>query len=157
LKRSRDERHRESAGHIVERQFRQLTRLIDDLLDVSRITSGKIRLQPEQIDISTDIEAAVQSARPLLEERRHDLEISADPGSMYVQADPPRLEQVFVNLLTNAAKYTEPGGRIRLSAGQEDAEVVVRIADSGVGIPPDQLSRMFDLFAQRDRSIARSE
>ncbi len=142
---------------IVARQCKNLARLVDDLLDVSRITRGKVRLRTERIDAAPVVAAAVEAARPLLDQRRHELTVSVAAGPMPLEADPTRLEQILVNLLTNAAKYTEAGGRIALSAAIEGAEVVVRVKDNGAGIAPEALPRMFDLFVQGDRSLARSE
>jgi PAS domain S-box-containing protein len=142
---------------VIERQSRLLARLIDDLLDVSRLTRGKIRLRKEVVDVGPVLNSAVDTVRPLIEERKHELTVSFRPGALRVQADPVRLEQVVVNLLTNAAKYTEAGGRIWLSAGQDGDEVVIRVRDTGIGIPPEKLPQMFELFVQDDRSLARSE
>ena len=137
---------------------RHLSRLIDDLLDVSRITRGKIELRREVVDADPDPrQCRGRRSRPLVEERRHTLDVSIDRGDLWVEADPTRLEQVVVNLLNNAAKYSEDGGHIRLSARDEAGEVVIRVRDRGVGIPPEKLPEMFELFAQGDRSLARSE
>ncbi len=141
---------------VIGRQVRNLSRLIDDLLDVSRITRGKIRLRRERIDADAAIRGAVESARPLIADRGHELSVDSGPG-LWLDADPTRLEQVVANLLNNAAKYTEGRGHIGLSARREGGEVVIRVVDDGVGIPPDSLARMFELFAQADRSLARSE
>jgi two-component system, chemotaxis family, CheB/CheR fusion protein len=148
---------REWATEVIGRQVKQLTRLIDDLLDVSRITRGKIRLRPELVDLGPILNGAVETARPLIEERKHELTVSFRPGALHLLADPVRLEQVVVNLLTNAAKYTEAGGRIWLSAERDGPDVVIRVRDNGIGIPPERLPEMFELFAQGDRSLARSE
>jgi PAS domain S-box-containing protein len=142
---------------VINRQVRQLARLIDDLFDVSRITRGRIRLRKEPLDVSAIIQNAVESARPLIEARQHQLAISVADGSLPALADPLRLEQIMANLLTNAAKYTDSGGQIWISARREADAIVIRVRDTGVGIPPEQLARMFDLFAQGDRSLARSE
>jgi PAS domain S-box-containing protein len=142
---------------VINRQIKQLARLIDDLLDVSRITRGKIQLRTERIDVRAVLRSAVEAARALIEARRHDLVVIIEPGALMVEGDPLRLEQVVTNLLTNAAKYTDSGGRIDLSAGREGAEVVIRVRDTGIGISPEQISEMFELFAQGDRSLARSE
>jgi signal transduction histidine kinase len=142
---------------VINRQIKQLARLIDDLFDVSRITRGRIRLRKEPLDVGVIIQNAVESARPLFEARQHKLTNLVAAGSLPTQADPLRLEQIMANLLTNAAKYTDSGGQIWISAEQEKDEIVIRVRDTGVGIPPEQLARMFDLFAQGDRSLARSE
>ena len=143
---------------VVDRQVRHLTRMIDDLLDVSRITRGKIRLRRIRVDAAAVVENAAASVRPLMLDRRHRLEVDCPPG-LLLDADPTRLEQIVVNLLTNAAKYTEPGGRIVLDARGDEptGEVVVRVRDNGVGIPAEQLPRMFDMFVQGERSLERSE
>ncbi len=142
---------------VIHRQTDQLNRLIDDLLDVSRITQGMVQLRKETLDISKVLSRAVDAVRGLVDERRHALHIllPADPVSL--EGDPVRMEQIFVNLLTNAAKYTDHGGRISLRAARENGQVVVSIRDNGVGIPPDKLPQMFELFAQGNRSLARSE
>jgi PAS domain S-box-containing protein len=142
---------------VIHRQVRHLSRLIDDLLEVSRITQGKIQLRKERLDVSAIIERAVESARPLIEDRGHTLEVEVPSESLWLQADPLRLEQIVGNLLTNAAKYTDIGGRVWLRAAQEDNSIVIRVRDTGIGIKPEQLSRIFELFAQGDHSLARSE
>ncbi len=142
---------------VLERQVRQLSRLIDDLLDVSRINSGKIRLRREVFDVEPVLRSAAEVVRPLLDDRRHELALIVEPGPIRLHADPARVEQILVNLITNAAKYTESGGNVSVSLGLEGAEVVFRVVDDGVGIPAEQLPRMFELFAQGDRSLDRSE
>jgi len=142
---------------VMGRQIRNLSRLIEDLLDVSRISRGKIELRCERIDLAPILVAALETVRPLVEERKHTLESRFEAGSLFVDADPTRLEQVVTNLLNNAAKYSENGGAIRLEARREGPEIAIVVADSGVGIAPEQLPRMFELFAQGDRSLARSE
>jgi signal transduction histidine kinase len=157
LKLSSDEESRNWASDVVERQVRQLVRLIDDLLDVSRITSGKIRLRKDYVDAGSILDQAVESARPLIDERRHTLAISIERGQLPLHVDVTRVEQIVLNLLTNAAKYTESGGHIWLTAKPEGDQVVIRIRDDGIGIPPEKLPDMFRLFSQGDRSLARSE
>jgi signal transduction histidine kinase/CheY-like chemotaxis protein len=142
---------------IILRQSRNLTRMVDDLLDVSRITSGKIRLNKEVLDVSTIISRAVEVARTFIERRQHELTVSLGSQSMRLEADPTRLEQILVNLLNNAAKYTDPGGRIRVSADRVDEQIVIRVTDNGIGIPLDMLPRIFDLFTQVDASVDRSK
>ena len=137
--------------------MRQLVRLIDDLLDVSRITSGKIRLKKEFVDTANILDQAIESVRPLIEERKHELIVSFERDALPIRADPTRIEQIVVNLLTNAAKYTESGGRIWLTAEQQGKHVVIKVRDNGIGIPPEKLPDMFKLFSQGERSIARSE
>jgi PAS domain S-box-containing protein len=133
---------------VIERQVGNLTRLIDDLLDVSRVRTGKLQLRTRRVDAAEVVRSAVDAVRPFIESRRHELTVAIEPGPHPVMADPTRLEQVVVNLLTNAAKYTDEGGRLSLRAGTEVNEFVVRVRDSGVGIRPEMLSRVFDLFTQ---------
>lgn len=141
---------------MIGRQVDQLTHLIDDLLDVSRITRGKIQLRRESLDLKEVVDRAVAAARVLFVERRHDLRVELDSSPIPVSADPTRLEQIFVNLLTNAAKYTDEGGHIDLTIGRGDGCVTVSITDDGIGMSPETLERIFDLFAQADRSLDRS-
>jgi len=147
----------EWAKSVIARQSSHLAYLIDDLLDVSRITAGKIRLRKEVIDVAPVLNRARDSARPLVGARQHKLLCSYQTESLWVEADPTRLEQIILNLLTNAAKYTPVGGRIELSARAAGPEVHIMVRDNGIGIPPDRIPEMFRLFAQGERSIARSE
>ena len=149
--------HVEWSKEVIERQVRHLARLIDDLLDVSRITRGKIELRKERIDASPVINSAVDVVRPLVEEKKQDLSASFSPGTLWCEVDPTRLEQILINLLTNAARYTEAGGHIRLSARHDGEQIVFKVRDTGVGIPPERLPEMFELFVQGDRTMARSE
>jgi PAS domain S-box-containing protein len=142
---------------VIERQVRQLTRLVDDLLDVSRISRGKIQLRPQRVDLADAVRSAVQVVRPLIDERGHELLVMPPSEPVELEADPARLEQVIVNLLNNAAKYTEPGGRIEVEAGRESDRALIRVTDSGIGIGPDLLPRVFDLFTQGDRALSRAE
>jgi PAS domain S-box-containing protein len=142
---------------VVNRQVKHLARLIDDLLDVSRITRGKIELRTEWLDVSAVVRGAVELARPMIDARRHKLTVAIAPERLPAEGDPVRLEQIVTNLLLNAAKFTEPGGEIWVSADQEREGIVIKVRDTGMGIPPDQISRMFELFAQGDHSLARSE
>src|SRR5262245_8538245 len=144
----------EHAAGIVERQARSLARLLDDLLDVSRITRDRIELRWTVLSMADAVERALEATRPLLDERRHVVSVSAPPKPLYVEADPARLEQIIVNVLNHAAKYTPPEGRISVAVAQEDTEVVLRVSDTGIGIPADMLSRIFDLFVQGDQSLA---
>jgi len=147
----------QKARTIIERQVGQLTRLIDDLLEVSRIITGRIRLQCERSGLNGIVERAVETARPLMDQRRHELKVSLSAQPIWLNADAARLEQVVVNLLTNAAKYTADGGHIWLTVQQEGDEAVLRVRDTGVGIAPELLPHIFDLFTQAERSLARSE
>jgi signal transduction histidine kinase len=149
--------HVEWSREIIERQVRHLARLIDDLLDVSRITRGKIELRKERIEATSVINCAVDAVRPLIQERKHELAVSFAPGSLWCEVDPTRLEQALINLLSNAAKYTEAGGHIRLSARHDDDQITFTVNDDGVGMVPERIGEMFELFAQGDRTMARSE
>src|SRR5262249_11473830 len=147
----------ERVKSIMDQQVRNLTRLVDDLLDVSRITRGTIRLQKETIDVVAVVGRAVESVRPLIELERHQLSVSLPQEPAHRQADPPRLEQVLTNLLHNAAKFTEPGGHIWLTAERDNAEVIVCVRDSGIGIAPELLPSIFDMFTQAGRTLDRSQ
>jgi PAS domain S-box-containing protein len=142
---------------VIRRQLQHLGRLIDDLLDISRITRGKVELRNEPLDVGAIINQAVDAVRPRIAERGQHLDLSVVPDVLPVMGDATRVEQIIVNLLTNAAKYTEAGGRIWLAAGQAGAEIIIRVRDTGIGIPPEKISEVFDLFVQGDRSLARSE
>ena len=156
-KQSVQESHQQWAKQVIENQMRTFSRLIDDLLDVSRINHGKIRVKKQVMDPSPILEQAAASVSMLVQDRKHRLSVDLDHGDALVDVDPTRLEQVVVNLLTNAAKYSEEGASIRLRTRVDGESLEIRVEDSGMGIPPDQLPRMFELFAQGDRSIARSE
>jgi signal transduction histidine kinase len=145
----------EQLGGMMGRQVALMVRLIDDLLDVSRITRGKIELRKELVDVARVAADAVETARPLIQERRHHLETALPAEPLRLEADPARLAQVIANLLNNAAKYTEPGGRIRLAAERQDGEAVVRVRDTGIGVRPEMLPKIFDLFQQADRPEGR--
>lgn len=151
------EEDREWAREVIVRQCSQLTRLIEDLLDVSRITAGKIRLRKETIDPAMILDRARESVQPLLQARNHAFVCDYAPHRLWIQADTTRLEQIVLNLLTNAAKYTPAGGRIELTAELAGGEVAITVRDNGIGIAPQRLPEMFQLFAQGERSIARSE
>ncbi|MBW3623350.1 MAG: PAS domain S-box protein [Armatimonadetes bacterium] len=144
------------ARDVVERQVNHMARLIDELLDLSRINRGKITLQKRRIQLAAAFEGAAQTVRPLIESRRHELQISLPEVPLALDADPDRLEQILNNLLNNAAKYTEPGGRIDLIGERDDREVVIRVRDTGMGVEPEMLPHVFDLFSQADRSLDRS-
>ncbi|HEX7027207.1 MAG TPA: PAS domain S-box protein [Gammaproteobacteria bacterium] len=147
----------DKAHEIMERQLQHLVRLVDDLLDVSRIISGKIELRKQPVDIHCIVERAVETAGPIIETRGHALHVDLPQEPVWVEGDLVRLAQVLANLLTNAAKYTEQAGQIWLSAGREDGLLVLRVRDSGIGINPDLLPRIFDVFVQADPSLARSQ
>jgi two-component system CheB/CheR fusion protein len=147
----------ERVQSLMDQQIRNLTRLVDDLLDVSRITRGTIRLQKETIDLAALVGRAVESVHPLIEREGHQLLVLLPKEPVLLEADPTRLEQVLTNLLHNAAKFTEVGGHIWLTAQRENAEVVVMVRDTGIGIVPELLPRIFDMFAQEDRAVSRSK
>jgi CheY-like chemotaxis protein len=134
-----------------------LVRLVDDLLDISRITGGKIQLRKEPIDLAAAVTRAVETSRPLIDARKHELIVSLPPEPLHVDADSVRIAQVLSNLLNNAAKYTEESGSIALEVTRVDDEAVLRVRDNGVGISAEMLSRVFDLFTQADRSLDRSQ
>jgi len=157
LMRMKDGAALERERTIIERQVEHLTRLVDDLLDVSRITRGKVQLKRGRIDLAAVLMKAAEMAGPLLEQRSHYLEMPAPAGPLFVDGDPARLAQVLANLLNNAAKYTDPGGRIVVSAVGEGEQAVVRVRDNGAGIAPNILPRIFDMFVQEGRSIDRSQ
>jgi CheY-like chemotaxis protein len=142
---------------VIDRQVRHLTSLVDDLLDVGRITQGKITLMKAPLAVASFVHAAVESSRPLIEARRHALEVEVPDGPLRVDGDLTRLSQVVLNLLNNAAKYTPEGGHIRLTAERDGGQAVIRVADDGEGITAEMLPRVFDLFSQASRSIDRSE
>jgi PAS domain S-box-containing protein len=152
-----DARMAERARDMIEGQVRHMARMIDDLLDVSRITRGKIALQVGRVDLAAIVERAVEATRPLFERQGITLEVERPPSPLPLEADPTRLEQVTTNLLNNAAKYTNPGGRVIVAAAREGGQAVLRVRDDGVGIAPEMLPRVFDLFAQADGTLARSQ
>ena len=141
---------------VIEDQIKHMTRMVDDLLDVSRITRGKVDLQKETIALADVVELAVEASRPLIEDYRHQLTVALPPEPVLVDVDPARLAQVLSNLLNNAAKYTDEGGQISLTADRLGEDVIVRVRDTGIGIAPDLLPKIFDLFTQADRTLSRS-
>jgi PAS domain S-box-containing protein len=147
----------ERARAMMERQVQHMVRLVDDLLDVSRIMRGKIELHKEPVDVATIIARAVETAQPAIDALGHALEISLPKEPVLVEGDLMRLAQVVSNLLNNAAKYTEQRGRIWLSAERQGEELVLRVRDSGVGISPEFLPRIFDLFVQAEHGVARAQ
>jgi PAS domain S-box-containing protein len=142
---------------MAERQVQHMARLLDDLLDVSRISRGRIELRKDAVDVAVVISRTVEAVRPLIEKRRHELIVSLPAGPLRVEADSTRLEQVLTNLLNNAAKYTDPGGHVWLTVERDGDEAVVRVRDTGLGITPDMLPRIFDLFVQAERRLDRSQ
>jgi PAS domain S-box-containing protein len=145
------------ATSVIDRQARQMTRLVDDLLDVSRLTRGTLVLRREPLTLEDALHSALEASRPLFEEREHDLVVSMPDAPIPLLADPTRLAQVFLNLLNNAARYTRPGGRIELTVERGDLEATVRVKDNGIGIPRDLLPRVFEPFAQADSSLERGD
>jgi CheY-like chemotaxis protein len=141
---------------LIERQTRYLSRLLEDLLDVTRLTRGLIELRRETMDLRQVLRHATQATQPLFNSRDHHVRLNLPPEPLLVEGDPVRLEQVLVNLLTNAAKYTDERGQIEITAAHEAGDVVVRVRDNGLGIAPDLLPRVFELFTQADRSHART-
>jgi signal transduction histidine kinase/ActR/RegA family two-component response regulator len=140
------------ATDLVDRQAQQLTRMVDDLLDVSRITRGKISLRREPVELAMVIHHAVETSRPLIDSRRHHVSVVLPDEPLRVQADAARLTQVVTNLLNNAAKYTEEGGRIALIVERQGGEAVIRVRDTGIGIPAELLPRLFEPFLQGECS-----
>ena len=147
----------ENSLQIVERQIENLRRLVDDLLDLTRIGTGKIELRKDTVAVQEVVRRSVESVSALVSERRHRLEVLMPEAPMLVEADPSRLEQVFVNLLNNAAKYTPEGGRIWIKGTTEGNEAVVHVQDTGVGIPNEMLPRIFELFTQVESSRPESD
>jgi PAS domain S-box-containing protein len=142
---------------VIERQVIHLTRLVDDLLDVSRITRGKVELKEELFELAEVVAKAVEMTSPLLEQRTHTLELIVPRSGLPVRGDATRLSQVISNLLTNAAKYTQAGGHITVHAAEELGQIVVRVRDTGIGIAPDVLPHVFDLFVQGRQALDRSQ
>jgi PAS domain S-box-containing protein len=142
---------------VIERQVTHLTRLVDDLLDVARIARGRVELKTELVELAEIVAKAIEMASPLLEQRTHLLTVNVPRQGLRVEGDPTRLSQVISNLLTNAAKYTPPGGNISIRAEQVDADVLVSVRDNGIGITPDVLPHIFDLFVQERQALDRSQ
>ncbi|HET7845065.1 MAG TPA: response regulator [Xanthomonadales bacterium] len=145
-----------SALGVMARQMQQMVRLVDDLLDVSRITRGRLELRRESCRFSAVVEDAIETVRPLIASLGHHLEVDLPQEPLMLDADPHRLAQVFANLLNNACKYTDPGGRIALRAQREGDQVVLKVTDSGIGIAPELASQIFDVFVQADTALERS-
>ena len=141
---------------IMDRQVHQMVRLIDDLLDVSRITNGKLFLRRERVSLAVILDAALEATAALMRQREHDFTLVPIADTIYLDGDPTRLVQVFTNLLTNAAKYTENGGKITLSTVREGSDVVVSVSDSGVGIPSHMTREIFEMFSQVDRGLEKT-
>ncbi len=142
---------------IIERQTQNLAHLIEDLLDVSRISRDKVTLRKETVDTASIIGGAATTVRPLIDDKHHELVLEMPEQAVFVLADPMRAEQIVTNLLTNAAKYTKNGGRVTVRVSSDTDQAVIEVIDTGIGLPPELLNRVFDLFAQADRTLDRSE
>ncbi|RKG82078.1 response regulator [Corallococcus sp. CA049B] len=157
LMRLRGETAAERERTLIERQVTHLVRMVDDLLDVSRVTRGKVTLKRERVTLTDVVAKALEQISPLIDQRQHTLEVDLPDRGMDLNGDPTRLAQVFANLLTNAAKYTEPGGFLAVTGTREGRELVVTVRDTGVGIDPEMLPRVFDLFVQEHQALDRSQ
>ena len=147
----------EHSRAMIERQISQMVRLVDDLLDMSRITLNKLDIKRERVQLATVVQHAAEACQPMIDEFRHHLDVELPPEPIELDGDPVRLTQVFLNLLSNSCKYTPPGGRIRLSAKQDGGSVIISVKDDGIGIPPDKLESVFGMFTQVDRSLEKSQ
>jgi PAS domain S-box-containing protein len=145
------------ATEVIDRQVNQMTRLVDDLLDLSRITLGKIELRKERVDLAAIVNSAVEASRSLIEKSGHELTVTISPQPIQLEADFTRLSQVLMNLLNNAAKYMDQAGHVWVTAEREDDGVLIRVKDTGIGIPTEMLPCIFDMFTQVDRSLERSK
>ena len=141
----------------MERQVHHLNRLVDDLLEVSRITRGVIEVKKEPVDLTAIVKTVIETSRPVLDNLRHEIRAELEPNQICVGGDAVRLTQVFSNLLNNAAKYTNHGGVITVTTRREGSEAVVGVKDNGIGIAPNLLTQVFDMFMQVDRSTRRSQ
>jgi signal transduction histidine kinase len=146
-----------TAVHTIERQVTHLTRLVDDLLDVSRITQGRIELRREPVAVADLVARSLETVDPLIRRKRHQVSITASCAGLHVNVDPERLVQCLANLLTNAAKYTEPEGHIRVHTREDGGNVIVSVSDNGMGIAPELMPKIFDLFVQGERTLDRSQ
>ena len=147
----------QNARDIIDRQVQQMTRLVDDLLDISRITRGKIVLQRERVSVGQILADAVEASRPLIDQAGHQLTITLPRELIFVDGDPARLAQIFGNLLTNAAKYTDRGGNIWVTAERQGSDILVSVRDTGIGISAEHLPRLFDMFSQVSPALERSQ
>ncbi len=155
LKHSRDQESRK-ALEVIERQVQQMTRIVDDLLDISRITQGKIKLQAEPVEVAKLVNRTIEMVRPLLDSRKQQLNLILPPDAIWVEGDPPRLIQVLANLLTNASKFTDENGHIWLILERQNNNAVIKVRDSGIGIPAEWLQYLFVPFEQEERSLDRA-
>jgi CheY-like chemotaxis protein/nitrogen-specific signal transduction histidine kinase len=142
---------------IMEQQVDHMVRLVDDLLEISRITRGNINLRKEPLELAKVVASAIETSRPLIDAAGHQFAFTLSPDPMTLEADPVRLGQVLSNLLNNAAKYTDPGGQIWLTVREQNSEAVISVRDTGIGIPANMLPRVFDMFAQVDRTLIRAQ
>jgi CheY-like chemotaxis protein len=147
----------EDARRTMERQMTQMMRLVDDLMDVNRINQHKLQLRKQWIDLAAVVQSAVETSRPLIEQGGHQLTVMLPQEPISLDGDLTRLAQVFANLLTNAAKYTEPGGRIGLTAERVGSNAIVKVRDTGIGIPAEAMPTLFEMFSQVERSLERSQ
>ena len=145
------------AQQVIQRQVSHMALLLDDLLDIARITQGKLELKKTRVTLTEVVDAAVEAARPLLDRKNHHLKVTLPPDSLPFEADPLRLAQVLSNLLTNAAKYTDAAGHIELSGRIQDGTLSVSVKDDGIGISPEALTRIFEMFSQIDGASSRSD
>jgi CheY-like chemotaxis protein len=157
IRQSPDREAHAQAQTMMQRQLAQMVRLVDDLLDVSRISRGKLELRREQVQLSAVVNSAVETSRPMIDHLGHQLTVTLPKQPILVDADLTRLAQVFSNLLNNSAKYMDRGGRIWLTAQRQGSDVVVSVKDAGIGIAADQLPRLFQMFSQVDSSLERSQ
>jgi two-component system CheB/CheR fusion protein len=148
---------REKVVALLERQTEQIGCLVEDVLELSRVGLGKVLLRKQPLDLDQVVDGVVEMVRPSLEARRHALTVALPPGRTILEADPVRITQVLTNLLENAVKYTDPGGRIELAVHRETDGIVVRVRDTGIGIAPDMLNHVFDLFWQSPRGAAHAQ
>jgi PAS domain S-box-containing protein len=142
---------------VIDRQVRQMTRLLEDLLDVSRVSRNRLELRKECVELASVMNLALETSRPVVDAGRHHLTVNLPPEPIWLEADPVRLAQVFSNLLNNAAKYTEEGGRIRLTAERQGGDLIVSVKDSGIGITTDMLPHVFEIFSQAKRALERAQ
>jgi PAS domain S-box-containing protein len=152
-----DDRQRKWGREVISRQVQRMSLLLDDLLDVSRITRGQLELKKDYVDLKSVVNVAVETARPLLDAKRHQLTVNLPSDNVRLEADPLRLSQVIGNLLTNAAKYTDPEGRIELDARLENAELAIAIRDNGIGLTEEVMPGLFTMFSQVNSAIDRAE
>jgi PAS domain S-box-containing protein len=156
-KEGRSPEQQRRAEEVIERQVAHMSRLLDDLLDVSRVTRGTLELKKTPTELTLVIGGAIETSRPIMDAKHHTLSLDLPKQAVRLEADPVRLAQVFSNLLINAAKYTDPGGHIELRAAQQAGEVIVAIRDNGMGISPDMMPRLFTLFSQAPSALGRAE